>query len=50
MGKNRRAGPKIFVYIRVANLEDFSPEKANFGILLKNAQGIFRSISALLKY
>jgi hypothetical protein len=26
-GKNRRAGPKIFVYIRVANLGDFSPKK-----------------------
>jgi hypothetical protein len=24
-GKNRRAGPKIFVYIRVANLGDFPP-------------------------
>jgi hypothetical protein len=39
-GKNRRAGPKIFVYIRVANLGDFSHKKANFRILLKNAQGI----------
>jgi hypothetical protein len=38
-GKN--AGPKIFVYIRVANLGDFSPKKANFGNLLKNSQGIF---------
>jgi hypothetical protein len=25
----------------VANLGDFSPKKANFGIFLKNAQGIF---------
>jgi hypothetical protein len=24
-GKNRRARPKIFVFIRVANLGDFSP-------------------------
>jgi hypothetical protein len=45
-GKNRRAGPKIFIYNRVAN---FSPIKANFGILLKNAQGIFRPISGLIK-
>jgi hypothetical protein len=43
MGKNCRAGPKIFVYIKVANLGDFSPRKANFWILLKNAQGIFKT-------
>jgi hypothetical protein len=48
-GKNRGAGPKIFVYIRVANLEEFSPKKANFGILLKNDQGIFRPIFGLFK-
>jgi hypothetical protein len=42
-GNNRRAGPKIFVYVRVANLGDFSPKKANFGILLKTAQGIFET-------
>jgi hypothetical protein len=40
-GKNRRAGPKMFVFIRVANVGDFSPQKENFGILLKSAQGIF---------
>jgi hypothetical protein len=40
-GKNHRAGLKRFVYIRVANLDDFSPIKANFGIVLKNVQGIF---------
>jgi hypothetical protein len=27
-GKNRRAKPKIFVYIRVANFGDFSPKKS----------------------
>jgi hypothetical protein len=40
-GKNRRAGPKIFVYIMVAHLGDFSPKKVNLEILLENAQGIF---------
>jgi hypothetical protein len=30
-GENRRARPKKFVYIRVANLGDFSPNKAHFG-------------------
>jgi hypothetical protein len=29
-GKNRQARPKIFVYIRVANLGDFSPEQILF--------------------
>jgi hypothetical protein len=29
-GKNRWAGPKTFVYIRVANLQDISPKKANW--------------------
>jgi hypothetical protein len=38
-GKNRRARPKTFVYIRVANLEDFSPKKANLAIFLKNVLG-----------
>jgi hypothetical protein len=32
-GKNRRAGPKIFDYIRVANLGDFSPKKQILGFL-----------------
>jgi hypothetical protein len=48
-GKNCLAGPKIFVYIRAANLGDFSPKKANFGILLKKAQGIFSTNSGRLK-
>jgi hypothetical protein len=32
-GKNRRAGPKIFIfiYIRVANFGDFSPKKQILG-------------------
>jgi hypothetical protein len=42
-GKNRWAGPKIFVYIRFANLRDFSPEKANFMILFKNVLDIFKT-------
>jgi hypothetical protein len=41
--KNRRAGQKIFVYIKVTNLGDFSPPKLNFGIRLKNAQDIFKT-------
>jgi hypothetical protein len=39
--KNRRAGPKAFVYTGVANLGDFPPKKANFGIPLKNVLCIF---------
>jgi hypothetical protein len=39
--KNLQAGPKKFVYVRVAKLGDFPPKKAHFGILLKNVQGIF---------
>jgi hypothetical protein len=35
--RNRQAGTKTFVYTRVANFGDFSPKKANLGILLKNA-------------
>jgi hypothetical protein len=44
-GKNHRTGPKIFFYIRVANLGDFSPKKTNFRVFYKNVQGIFRPIS-----
>jgi hypothetical protein len=40
--RNRRVGPKTFVYTRVANLGDFSPKKANLGILLKNVLGFVR--------
>jgi hypothetical protein len=39
--RNCRAGPKIFVYIRVANLADFSPKIANLGFLLKKVLCIF---------
>jgi hypothetical protein len=39
-GKNRLARPKIFVYIRVANLGYFYPKKADFDFFL-NVQGIF---------
>jgi hypothetical protein len=41
MGKNRQAGPKTCVYIRVANLADFSPKIANLGFLLEKVLGIF---------
>jgi hypothetical protein len=41
MGRNRRVGPKTFVYFRVANLADFSPKIANLGFLLKIVLGIF---------
>jgi hypothetical protein len=34
--------------MRVANLGDFPPKKANFGILFTNVQGIFKPISGLL--
>jgi hypothetical protein len=44
MVRNRQAASKTFVYTRVANLGDFSPKKANLGILLKNVPGIFRLI------
>jgi hypothetical protein len=41
MGKNRRAGPKIFVYIRVANLGDFSLKKASLRILVEKCTWLF---------
>jgi hypothetical protein len=34
-GKNPWAGPKLFVYIRVANSGDFSPKKQILGFLSK---------------
>jgi hypothetical protein len=40
-GKNHRDGPKIFVYIRVANLGDFSPKKANFWDSFEKRSGHF---------
>jgi hypothetical protein len=40
-GRNRRAGQKTFVYIRVANFADFSPKIANLGFLLKRVLGNF---------
>jgi hypothetical protein len=50
MGKNRRAGPKIFVYSRVANLGDFLPKKGNLGIVLgKMFLAFFIPISGILK-
>jgi hypothetical protein len=50
MVRNHRAGPKTFVYTRVANLGDFSPKKGNLGIVLKNVLGIFRPTSGLMKF
>jgi hypothetical protein len=40
--RNRQAGPKTFVYTKAANLGDFSPKKANLGILLKNVLVLLR--------
>jgi hypothetical protein len=46
-GKNRRA-QDICLY-QGCQLRGFSPKKANFGILLKNVQGIFYTNIWLLK-
>jgi hypothetical protein len=40
-GEKSPGRAEVFVFIGVANLGDFSPKKANFGILLKKAQSIF---------
>jgi hypothetical protein len=40
MGKNRRAGPKTFVYIRAANLGDF-PLKSKFWDFFEKRSGHF---------
>jgi hypothetical protein len=40
-GKNRRAGPMIFVYIRVTNLGDFSPKKSKFWDSFEKRSGHF---------
>jgi hypothetical protein len=37
----RRAGPKTFVYTRVANLGDFSPKKGKFGDSFEKCSGQF---------
>jgi hypothetical protein len=49
-GRNRRAGSKAFVYIRVANFADFQTKIANLGFLLKRALGIFLPISICLNH
>jgi hypothetical protein len=38
-GRNRRVGPKTFVYIRVANLADLANSK--FGVSFDNGSGHF---------
>jgi hypothetical protein len=39
--RNHRAGPTTFVYTRVANLGDFSPNKANLGDSFEKCSGHF---------
>jgi hypothetical protein len=49
MGKNRRAGSKIFVFISVAILGDLSPKKQILEFFGKTLRAFFRPISGLLK-
>jgi hypothetical protein len=49
MVKNRRGGPKIFIYARGANLGDFPAKKQIRGFFSKMFWSFFRPISGLLK-